>query len=929
MATIQKGAKIDLYKFVPVTLASASTANPDDSDPKLTEAALRNVQAVNSLGKTVNGLAKVVVDIKKITHASLTAQQKALVKLPKPKFNKPAAQFGNFFTKMGQGKVPGFLESLLKLLGGLFKILVVRNILKWLSNPKNQKAVEKGIEVLAKMLKIVASWAKFGTNMAFNGLYEMLADDSTWWERLMGFGKFIVGIGTILLPLRWLTIGGAAKLIGDLKFSLTALKTGIVGIKGFVATAAAGPLGFLFVAGGAIAFGLLVNKLFKGKEAAEARIEADQLKRDKLTEEGNLSAGEIEQLINDTRIKDVGGPNSINHLWQNPTAIPGDYDWRKPFLKGGKLAEFAGGGWIHGPQSGYPVSLDGNGPDFIGHGSEYVARKGDGTSFIIPFDTKATRTNPNLTNNRLREAKQMGYDVSGLSRAVGGALDRQIYLHWTGTGYNFKKKGAYHSIFQGSGEKYQAHDYNEGTNHTYKRNTGNVGLAAASMAGRPWRDYPPTTAQMTAMTKEAAKIALSWGWKPGDVTNKRVMTHAEAASNRDGRNLHDNYGPVMWGGTGERWDFFKVRKGDPDGSGGMYLRNMIRNFMSNKGAVRGKGKNNAAEMDLLQRLVLAEAGGEGTLGMALVARSVLNRAGLVQGGSAPGLFNAQGGTITDIIMGKGQYQPIADGSIRRERTDREMQLALDAINLARNPKSLRSRLIAAGYDESMVNKLMGATGFRTGGAFNDPSQNVNTVKMGGHVFNSAGNTDLRVLTPEVGSGGTGGGHGSSGSTVESILDKKRKHGGQWPPKSGGGLGGGGFIPSGSGGGSPSNRSRPTFTRNDSKDQAAMKKATDDRNRARREMNRKTIEIVQAVLAQVERSNEGTKSWIAQANAAATAILNQSDTPTFVGGGGGGGGGYGGGGGATGPFASSSANKIFGVATTVLNSFNNPLRGLFR
>ena len=128
MATVQKGSKIDLYKFVPVTLASASTANPDDADPKLTEAALKNVQAVNSLGKTVNGLAKVVVDIKKITLASLTAQQKALVKLPKPKYNKPAAQFSSFFTKMSTGKIPGFLESLLKLLGGLFKILVVRNI---------------------------------------------------------------------------------------------------------------------------------------------------------------------------------------------------------------------------------------------------------------------------------------------------------------------------------------------------------------------------------------------------------------------------------------------------------------------------------------------------------------------------------------------------------------------------------------------------------------------------------------------------------------------------------------------------------------------------------------------------------------------------------------------------------------------------------
>ena len=38
------------------------------------------------------------------------------------------------------------------------------------------------------------------------------------------------------------------------------------------------------------------------------------------------------------------------------------------------------------------------------------------------------------------------------------------------------------------------------------------------------------------------------------------MTHAEAASNRDGRWMHDNYGPVLWSGTGERWDLLQLSK---------------------------------------------------------------------------------------------------------------------------------------------------------------------------------------------------------------------------------------------------------------------------------------------------------------------------------------------------------------------------------
>ena len=54
-----------------------------------------------------------------------------------------------------------------------------------------------------------------------------------------------------------------------------------------------------------------------------------------------------------------------------------------------------------------------------------------------------------------------------------------------------------------------------------------------------------------------------------------------AASNRDGRVMHDNYGPVVWGGTGERWDLLQLVKNDPL-DGGEQLRRRIRELM--KGA---------------------------------------------------------------------------------------------------------------------------------------------------------------------------------------------------------------------------------------------------------------------------------------------------------------------------------------------------------
>ena len=67
----------------------------------------------------------------------------------------------------------------------------------------------------------------------------------------------------------------------------------------------------------------------------------------------------------------------------------------------------------------------------------------------------------------------------------------------------------------------------------------------------------------------------------------------------------------------------------------------------------GTGQISNKEYALLQKLVIAEAGGEGELGMALVARSIMNRAGLIQKGMVgKGMFMANDSSITGVIMGK-------------------------------------------------------------------------------------------------------------------------------------------------------------------------------------------------------------------------------------------------------------------------------------
>ena len=138
-----------------------------------------------------------------------------------------------------------------------------------------------------------------------------------------------------------------------------------------------------------------------------------------------------------------------------------------------------------------------------------------------------------------------------------------IYLHWTATGYDWIRPGHYHSIVGGDGRVHRLHDYSvDLPAHTWRRNINSVALACACMGGQPdpWLQ-PPTVEQLSSLCAEAASLARRWGWGEADITIQRVMTHAEAASNRDGQIRHDNYGPVVWGGTGERWDLLQL---EPD-----------------------------------------------------------------------------------------------------------------------------------------------------------------------------------------------------------------------------------------------------------------------------------------------------------------------------------------------------------------------------
>ena len=185
---------------------------------------------------------------------------------------------------------------------------------------------------------------------------------------------------------------------------------------------------------------------------------------------------------------------------------------------------------------------------------------------------------------------RMAGGENGFNPVRGYAKGGKIFLHWTGGGYNFRAKGHYHSIIQGDGSVFKAHPYDQrsGVAHTYLRNSSGIGMSIAAMGGNP--DYwtvPVKDIQVEALAKEIANVGKAWGWKPEDINIKNVMTHAEAASGKDGLlPNNDNYGPTMWGGDGDRWDLLRLKKNGKDGEGGNIIRAMARGFMGGDSSVR-------------------------------------------------------------------------------------------------------------------------------------------------------------------------------------------------------------------------------------------------------------------------------------------------------------------------------------------------------
>mgnify|MGYP001289836813 CR=1 FL=1 len=429
MATIRKNSKINFYKFVQVKEPSTNARGRAPSGQmEVVKTINNNTVAINNLGATVNSIGKIAQDFKSIQLKRLKIAESQIKNFEADFTETKKKKKFDGFSPAALVKKPSWLEGLFKMLSGLIKAAIIIPALEWLSNPENREKVSRFIEVLSKLATFIFKVSSFGVVNTIEGLYTLLSDESSPWEKIGGLVRGLTGLGTVLLGLRWLS--NPTRIITDfgnvlifLNNNLIRGRRGLLGRAGALGLIAAGAYGsyklYQYLKEDGSGGGPDPND--RGSEVVSTNIDLGNSGNASFDSDGNFK-GNI--TLGENVTVNLNGDADLDEKSSN--FLSGILNLFKS--TGGFVpAKFAQGGWINGPQSGYPVSLDGgSSTSFIGHGTEYVARKSDGGAFVVPFDTPGTKTQPNLTNKRLGEAKNLGFEMPGFMQ--GGTLPKGLML---------------------------------------------------------------------------------------------------------------------------------------------------------------------------------------------------------------------------------------------------------------------------------------------------------------------------------------------------------------------------------------------------------------------------------------------------------------------------------------------------------------------
>ena len=394
------------------------------------------LQGINQIGLSLNGISKTLDNIRRLQVKRLKALEKERIKNSfEARYTKNEKVKGSFAFSSGVlGRVaPDFFGGLMGFLGGLIKYLVLRPILEWLADKNNQQKIINFMEGLKKILDFFTWLVSSAIVNIVDGLYDLLRDDATPWERLTGFLKAFGIIGAAFVGLAFLK--NPRKTIDAFRNVFTNFN----------------------------------NNLKKRHE----------------------------------KLKQTAGrsPTGTTGSGKKPVKTKPIPRQRPRFGRFGRFGRRSEGGYIDGPMGGYPVTLDGRGVDFIGHGREFVAQKPGGDAFVIPFETPDTIKDPGLTGKRIREALKGGFNLREMSS--GG------WINGPESGYLASMSG-HRPDFIGHGLEYISKD-SVGNSYVIPFNSSGSTLANMQMAHMAGFDLPKSLPKTTGYSPGGSSVSQAAG----------------------------------------------------------------------------------------------------------------------------------------------------------------------------------------------------------------------------------------------------------------------------------------------------------------------------------------------------------------------------------------------------------------------------------
>jgi len=174
----------------------------------------------------------------------------------------------------------------------------------------------------------------------------------------------------------------------------------------------------------------------------------------------------------------------------------------------------------------------------------------------------------------LEQVKQLAINSKAAvwQKAQSVGRDVTLYLHWSAGHYGQFFNDYHINIDYDGGIYVSTNDLAETKAHTWRRNTGAIGIALACCYNANTNDLgtePPTEQQVEAMAQIVAVLCKILDLS---VDIERVMTHAEAAD-------LDDYGPAT---TCERWDLWFL-PGTAKGEGGNLIRSKALGYQQQRG----------------------------------------------------------------------------------------------------------------------------------------------------------------------------------------------------------------------------------------------------------------------------------------------------------------------------------------------------------